>query len=222
MGGTPLINTASKSEEHPKVGTVTIRDGLLRRDFQLVDSLQLFMEHLSGGFYMDREQTFMVENLHEVIHKYDAWKEEHYEDVWGDQLDVRKSDSVPDVPRAAVTPRTKPSTKSATKLFAKLLGDVLAYKRMVLNGYKVNLRGTVESVDKDGVLCVRYGKELWDDLQRVDEIEQQFLNSYRPAIPSNVRIRRNGWRSIHVFRNKKLIGSLLDLRRDFFMADSGN
>ncbi|KAH6582064.1 hypothetical protein BASA61_008690 [Batrachochytrium salamandrivorans] len=250
MGGTPLINTASKSEEHPKVGTVTIRDGLLRRDFQLVDSLQLFMEHLSGGFYMDREQTFMVENLHEVIHKYDAWKEEHYEDVWGDQLDVRKSDSVPDVPRAAVTPRTKPSTKSATKLFAKLVetpitkfitkagtvvslrdicmgalilvGDVLAYKRMVLNGYKVNLRGTVESVDKDGVLCVRYGKELWDDLQRVDEIEQQFLNSYRPAIPSNVRIRRNGWRSIHVFRNKKLIGSLLDLRRDFFMADSGN
>ncbi|EGF83528.1 hypothetical protein BATDEDRAFT_85968 [Batrachochytrium dendrobatidis JAM81] len=67
---------------------LTIRDGLLRQDFHLNDSLELFMEHLSGGFYLDCEQSFMVKNLQKMMKIYDKWKDEHYEDVWGDQLDM--------------------------------------------------------------------------------------------------------------------------------------
>ncbi|KAJ1339376.1 hypothetical protein BSLG_006001 [Batrachochytrium salamandrivorans] len=66
---------------------LTIRDGLLRQDFHLNDSLELFMEHLSG-FYLDCRQSFMVKNLQKMMKIYDKWKDEHYEDVWGDQLDM--------------------------------------------------------------------------------------------------------------------------------------
>ncbi|KAI9017397.1 hypothetical protein BC832DRAFT_544487 [Gaertneriomyces semiglobifer] len=182
-----------------------LHERVFNYNHHLRESIDIFQENLHGGYYDPIEQEIMVEGLVDTQKSYDVWKEEHYEEVWGDQLDQEINDDILSLAKTL-------SLADLGKEDHLKPDDELHYTRRF--GKKgVTVDRVVKVLNTGALLHVKVGKTEWTDIDSPTRLETLILDLDR-RVPRKDRPNGNAWKSIRLKRNGKELGKLWNVRNE--------
>ncbi|KAJ3038093.1 hypothetical protein HDV00_000976 [Rhizophlyctis rosea] len=202
----PMLLDDTASTSTPQASTRSIPPKFLKYNHNLEECIESFQELLGLGYYEPDQQELMLKDVEKTKMDYDAWKEEHFEEVWGEKLDPELTDAIAEAAK---------SIDLAELFRARVLvgGDVLRFrKRFVKKGILVEK--DVKIMESDGSITVCCGKEVWKDVRAPTMIENLVLD-FDGRLARGERPNGNAWKSISLIRKGKPVGPLAQLRNDY-------
>ncbi|KND00723.1 uncharacterized protein SPPG_03839 [Spizellomyces punctatus DAOM BR117] len=178
----------------------------------LRESIGVFQDMLAGGFYEPAGQEQMVQEVEDTKKDYDSWKEQNYEEVWGDHLDQEVSEEIASIAKTI-------TLKEMCEQDILRSGDEFVYKRS-FGKIGVTVEKAVKIISVDGTLRVQSGNATWADIEAPTRLETLILDQDK-RVSKNKRPNGNAWKSIRLRRNGKDMGKLSEMRNDLAISGYG-
>ncbi|TPX64209.1 hypothetical protein SpCBS45565_g06074 [Spizellomyces sp. 'palustris'] len=153
----------------------------------LRESIGIFQDMLAGGFYEPAGQEQMVQEVEDVKKDYDSWKEQHYEEVWGDHLDQEVSEEISSIAKTI-------TLKEMCEQGILRSGDEFVYKRS-FGKIGITVEKAVKIISVDGTLRVQSGTATWADIEAPTRLETLILDQDK-RVSKNKRPNGNAWKLI--------------------------
>ncbi|KAJ3089411.1 hypothetical protein HK102_006457 [Quaeritorhiza haematococci] len=207
------INELDESVQKTKLDT------WFRIHYDLKENFQEYQEDLMDGMYEPKTQARLIRNMDIIAMQYDAFKDEQFEEVWGDLIEAE----------APKNSAAKPADFSLPELVMGkqiLVGDALVYRRTFAHFCTVEKRLDITSINGAGQLTVRYPIDSEGDDEEPYELVlenvtapmqlERWILDLDGRVPKESRPNGNAWKSISLVRGGQDPRTLFVVRSGFF------
>ncbi|KAI8824839.1 ASXH domain-containing protein [Fimicolochytrium jonesii] len=203
-----LVPSIDLAQSPPSSLSTTLPERFFNHNRHLRESVHEFQANLGNGFYEPQEWEAMVRGREGSRREFDEWKEQHYEEVWGEQLD--QDEAGDEVASLAKTITLKDMCKAGVIRKA----DRLLYKKNFGGSLNISVEKTVTITSihpTTQTLTIRSARLTWADITNPTRLETYILDQDGRVAKSR-RPNGNAWKSMVLVRGAREVGRLAELR----------